>query len=126
MDKQKQIEELAKELDYCETHDCIGKSCAKCRAIWLIENGYRKILEGSVVIPEKITEETSPETLIKIAKYNEKVRKQAVKEFAERLKRRIYSGFYSWQSSMTYEKFCKVEREALLIDEIAEEFGVEI
>ena len=66
--------------------------------------------------------------------YNEKdirilldqARKQAVKEFAERLKRRIYSGFYSWQSSMTYEKFCKVEREALLIDEIAKEFGVEL
>lgn len=51
----------------------------------LYNAGYRKLPEDSVVIPNKITEETSAEDLIKIAKYNDKIRKQSRKETAEKI-----------------------------------------
>ena len=53
MDKEKQIKQLTKKLDYCGTHDCIGESCANCRAIWLVENGYHKIDKDSVVLSKE-------------------------------------------------------------------------
>lgn len=47
--KEKQIEEITKELDYCETKDC-QTSCAKCRAEWIIEQGYQRVGKDSVVL----------------------------------------------------------------------------
>ena len=49
----------------------------------LFVNNYRKIPENAVVIPEKITEETSPKDIIKIAKYNEKVRNETAREILD-------------------------------------------
>ncbi len=48
-------------------------------AMGLISLGYRNV-QDKVVIPEKFTEETSPEDIIKIAEYNEKVRKEMARE----------------------------------------------
>ena len=102
MNDKQQIEELAKYMADCETtcDECfeqlesvmtmkIKDREQHCRAYMLakraVEQGYRKIPEDSVVIPNKITEETSPETLIKIAKYNEKIRKETAKEVYQEL-----------------------------------------
>lgn len=46
----------------------------------LYNAGYRKLPENAVVIPEKIDEKTSLEDIIKIAKYNEQVRKGIARE----------------------------------------------
>ena len=116
----KQIEKLAKELDYCETHDCIGESCAKCRAIWLIDNGYRKIPEGDVVL--------SRETWLEIQNYKYNLgfqtgtqiaRKQAVKEVLERLKSNCVAN--GKKNPLMGARVTEYE-----IDEIAKEMGVEL
>lgn len=83
-------EECAKEsanfygqtVEEARNNKCLLKNCAKT----LYNAGYRKIDKDSVLIPEKITEETSAETLIKIAKYNEKVRKGMAKEILQAVK----------------------------------------
>lgn len=121
MDKEKQIEELTSIIDsfYIRTY-----ANAQAVAKFLVEKyGYQKIDEGSVVIPEKITEETSPETLIKIAKYNEKVRKQGIKELIEKAEEICWDTF-------VYDDDLKEDvAKALLLDElkeIAKEMGVEL
>jgi len=84
----KQIEALAKELDYCETHDCIGESCAKCRAIWLIENGYRKIDENSVVLTQEEFDEFREDSA-KVKFLKKQIEKQAVKEVLEKINEKL-------------------------------------
>lgn len=51
---------------------------------WVTEIPVRLIGE-KVIIPEKITEETSPEVIVKIAKHNEKVRKAMTKEIIDKI-----------------------------------------
>ena len=124
------IEELAV---ICE--DC-KKSCDECfseyeKTIWkhkikiedrakhcqailhaqrLYNAGYRKLPQNAVVIPEKITEETSPEDIIKIAKYNETIRKETAREIAK---------FVS--------EHCDDEGLMWVLDEfIAKQYGVEV
>lgn len=106
MTDEKMIEEMAV---ICE--DC-KKSCDECfpeyeKVIWkhkikiedrakhcqallyaqrLYNAGYRRLPENAVVIPEKITEETSPKDIIKIAKYNETIRKETAREILKALK----------------------------------------
>jgi DNA-directed RNA polymerase subunit RPC12/RpoP len=48
MSKEKQIEEMAKDIeDTCENKGCNEyRDCSKCRAEWLYELGYRKQSEG--------------------------------------------------------------------------------
>ncbi len=104
-DREKQIEEMAKVMcrsfNSCEncmalSKDLFGKAnLTDCEcynyAIELYAHGYRKIPKDSVVIPEKITEETSPNDIIKIAKYNEKVRKETAVEVLNLLLDEPYS-----------------------------------
>ena len=85
-----------------------------CQAILhaqrLYNAGYRKLPENAVVIPEKITEETSPEDIIKIAKYNETIRKETAREIAK---------FVS--------EHCDDEGLMWVLDEfIAKQYGVEV
>lgn len=47
--------------------------------------GYRMVNENSVIIPEKLTDEISVEELTKIAKYNDRVRKPACREIANKI-----------------------------------------
>ena len=58
MSKEKQIEEMAKDIeDTCENKGCNEyRDCSKCRAEWLYELGYRKQSEWISVderLPEK-------------------------------------------------------------------------
>lgn len=85
--KEKQIEEIAKDI---LSAYAVNKLYSQDVAKSLYEQGYRKIEKDSVVIPNKITEETSAEDLIKIAKYNDKIRKQANKETAEKILNELY------------------------------------
>ena len=55
-------------------------------ARFLYKANCRKLPENAVIIPEKITEETSTEDIIKIAKHNESVRKETAKEILKALK----------------------------------------
>jgi hypothetical protein len=69
-----------------------------------IENGTLvKLEEDKVVIPEKITEETSPEDIIKIARYNEKVRKEMARE--------ILKSFEYCNDQTFYEQWLKLAKE---------------
>lgn len=87
MNDKKQIEEMAQDIasncpDLVE-NCCGGKACYVCIAEGLAKDNYRKIPENAVVIPEKITEQTSPSDLIKIAIYNERVRKETAREILQ-------------------------------------------
>lgn len=93
-DKEKQIEEMAiaemiqKYLNNNNikvSHPLLPLHIASI----LINNNYQKVDEDSVVIPKKITVETTPEDLIKIAKYNDSIREQARKETAEKIYREL-------------------------------------
>ena len=132
-DKEKQIEEMAM---YCcntcemgwgfDFGECAEKgtngykNCelAKETAEMIYNSGYRKIPKDAVVIPEKITEETSATDLIKIAKYNDAIRKQTAREIFERLleEHRAFDNndvIVVWQVKE-------------VLKEIAKQFGVEV
>lgn len=116
--KDKEIKEMAKIIMYCPFID------ADSQAKELYEQGYRKIPKNAVVIPEKITEETSAETLIKIAKYNEKVRKEMAKEVIEKFISQIEFRGIATMDGGNLEYF-KIS--GLGLREIArEQFGVEV
>ena len=92
MTDEKMIKEMAKCM--CSSYES-GKGCNTCPTNWCYAdecatmafcNGYRKLPKNSVVIPEKITEETSPEDIIKIAKYNEKIRKETAREIRNKFR----------------------------------------
>lgn len=59
MSREKQIEEMAKELqidcEQREERDCFAISCSKCRAEYLYNAGYRKQGEGEWVERTKTT-----------------------------------------------------------------------
>ena len=123
-DKEKAIEEMAK-CYKCESYlyrwdvrNCQylrdGKMCERYKIAEDIYNaGYRKIPDGAVVIPKKITEKTNAETLIKIAKYNERVRKETAREIFKAIKN-------AWETTYYEREF--EER----IDSLAKQFGVEV
>lgn len=76
----KEIEEMAKVLDEIEAimwENAAYDTPDMAKAFY--NAGYRNV-KNKVVIPEEITEETSPEDIIKIVKYNEKVRKEMARE----------------------------------------------
>lgn len=84
MDKQKQIEDMTKlvdwncdnkSMDYCEK----VKDCYECRAIDLYNVGYRKIPEGAVVLIP-----TEEKYAILSQKELEQITKKACKETAEK------------------------------------------
>jgi hypothetical protein len=89
--KEKKIEEMAKDISIAwqnaNKQSCISKSIPLCELIAeeLAKKYQPKLPEDSIVIPDKITEETSAEDLIKIAKYNDKIRKIERKETVEKI-----------------------------------------
>ena len=102
MTEKHQIEEMAKALretkenarEVCHIQPSCRDLCKYSKVEYcldtiqaeeLYKQGYRKIDEGSVVIPNKITEETSADDLVKIAKYNDEIRKKARQETAKEI-----------------------------------------
>ena len=93
-------------------------------ARFLYKHNYRKLPENAVVIPEKITEETSPEDIIKIAKYNETIRKETARE--------IYEYFNLWLGEDFEEmddcSFMHIMKKDFIRErnELAKRYGVEV
>lgn len=123
----KQIEKLAKELDYCDNHKCM-LSCAECRAKWLIENGYRKIDEGDVVL--------SRETWLEIQNYKYNLgfqtgtqiaHRKTIKEVFEKINERLCI-FKLGNKSQEYEDGYTeaIDEVCGRLDELAKEMGVEL
>ena len=96
-DKQKQIEEVADILGYACPRRC--DKCFQnnlCGATKLYNEGYQKIPEGSVVLTEEEFSEFRQTIITQSQEYTKmcdetstkiiNARKQAIKEFAERLK----------------------------------------
>ena len=127
MSDKKQIEEMARVLCQNQCSSCTGATCLallNCKALY--EHGYRKIDKDSVVIPEKITEQTSPSDLIKIAKYNESVRKETAKEILRKI-------IINLLNNTVIDDDCKLEDFEFdgeeiqeVLDELAKQYGVEV
>lgn len=87
----------------------------------LLKHYQPKLPENAVVIPEKITEQTSPSDLIKIAKYNESVRKETAEEILKELYMHVSSdylcGLRNPHKNAVYMG---------LVEKIAKQYGVEI
>lgn len=126
--KKKDIEELAKamkEAFYCKDFDQLASV--------LIKQGYRKVPNSAVVIPEKITVETSSEDIKKIAEYNDNIRKETAEkifaEIDEYFDNKINKLLKIKKSNNTYENdgrlrdCCECREE---VKELAKQFGVEI
>ena len=114
MDKEKRIEEMAKVLSRKCAYPCpilLDKPCELCQAETLFIENYRKINENDIVIPEKLTEEISAEDILKIAIYNDKIRKETAREILNILKE-----LYTTPYSRFYE----------CIEDIAEKYGVDL
>lgn len=141
MDKEKQIKKLTKELDYCETHECVGGSCSECRAIWLVEQGYRKIPEGSVVLSREeynalLLEQKRLREIVDRIPCGYELKEQARKETAEKIFNDIFALVNNTKdksskifgNSSEYGKGYKnsVNHFNEHILELAKQFGVEI
>lgn len=141
-DKDKQmIEELAKCMGSCQRtcDECFErfervmtmkiKNREKHCQVYMyakraVEAGYRKIDKDSVVIPNKITEKTSAEDIIKIAKYNDKLRKQASKETAGKIFNELNEKISTLIIPNEEHNLYIVEKWEIV--ELAKQFGVEI
>ena len=90
MTKQEQIEEMARDIHRVCTA-CSGEmfdeyTCDRCQAKLLIKKGYRKLPVGAVVLLIGENNQALDEKTIEyFVKHNEQIRKEAVKEFAEKL-----------------------------------------
>lgn len=93
-DKEKQIEEMAKELErYCNSIECRnGDNCSICTAKWVIGQGYQKIdkIKEVVISREEYFEiEKKKEDLLckeyGLMKYEKEIKDQERKETVEKI-----------------------------------------
>ena len=111
MDKQKLIEEMADILCESKNHNCNGEDC-KCikQATDLYEQGYRKIDENSVVLTEQEFDEFREDSA-KVKFLKKEIEKQAVKEFAERLKMQFEDSGVFYPTSTIEKKIKATEKQ---------------
>ena len=82
MDKQEQIEEME------DIISCCWNTISAAQKLY--NAGYRKVPDGAVVLLIGKNNQALDETTIEyFVKHNEQIRKEAVKEFAERLKAKM-------------------------------------
>lgn len=126
MDKQKQIEEMANILCEAKEHDCKGENDCNCikQATALYNAGGRIIPKGSVVLSkeewEVLTNDLDKGDYGEFESGYAQASKQAVKEFAEKLKSKMGELEYM---GVKYKQGVFSDNE---IDELAKELGVEI
>ena len=99
MTKQEQIEEIKRDIKKALEFDCSKDKCKTCKyknednceipliTDYLIEQAYQKLHEDSVVL-------TKEEYIDLSRNYVKEQKEQAVKEFAEKLKERVYTNNY--------------------------------
>lgn len=130
MNKEKQIEEMALIISGSNELDTMNYYKARIKAKDLYNANCRILDEGSIVLTEEQFSEfrqtiinLSQEHTKKCDEMNDKIinaRKQAIGEFAERLKNKASS--YSFGDKIKIHNALFVED----IDEVAKEFGVEV
>ena len=121
MDKQKQIEEMAKTMcfqrDSCPVKSCIGVNCEKT---WLAEAlynaGYRKIPEGAVVLTREaynrlFTKARQSEIKTIDLESIVNARKETAEKFAERVKMAFYYEFDELIPSIMADKIDEIAKE---------------
>lgn len=128
MEKEKQIEEMARVLCQNQCYSCTGATCLallNCKALY--EHGYRKITENEVVISKeeyrklklKRKNAMAIETARKVCEHIENDNKKIRKETAREILRPLYL--------LTRKNSCGI---ALIsvesVEELAKHFGVEI
>ena len=117
MDKQKQIEEMAKDLygiqtyAYMEIYPCRQKQPNEIVAEHLVRKGWIKLAENAVVLTQK-------ELIEMQLKYYNGGEEYGVMKFAERLKLRL---FEYMDNDVSYDEFCKANIVCGEIDEICKE-----
>lgn len=95
-------------------------------ARFLYKHNYRKLPENAVVIPEKINEETSPEDIIKIAKYNESVRKKTAREIFDAIIKALEERKESVEAFYGVPESVGVDVAIRKIKQLAKRYGVEV
>ena len=113
MDKQKQIEEMAKVIEHAmaKARRTIGghNNIANFYATMLYNAGYRKIPESAVVLETSVYESLD----IKLYRdtITEKVRKETAEKFAERVKMAFYYHFDELIPSIMADKIDEICKE---------------
>lgn len=116
MTKQEQIEEIAKDIHRVCTA-CSGEmfdeyTCDRCQAKLLIEQGYRKLPDGAVVLLIGENNQALDEKTIEyFVKHNEEIRKETVKDFAEKLKMAFFYEFDEIIPSIMSDKIDELLKE---------------
>ena len=140
MDKQKQIEEMAKIMctkTYARCSNCSCEVPTACNiykyAVKLFYANYRKIPEGSVVLTEEEFNEFRQTIITQSQEYTKlcnemndkiiKARKQAVKEVLEKISNTPIKLSYGLDAKTVNIMTATLKDK---IDEIAKEFGVEV
>lgn len=142
MDSEKQIEEMAIDLEeefvLCGTlSNCGTKKCSRCYAKYLYEQGYRKIPEGSVVLTKEEFNEFRQTIITQSQEYtkrcnemNDKIinaRKQAVKEVIEKINEKLCTFTLENNSPEYLEGYTDaIEEICGRLYEVAKEFGVKL
>ena len=137
MNEEQQIEEMAKimcgndceecakesaefynqTLEEARNNKCLLKNCAKT----LYEQGYRKLPDGATVLLVGGNNQALDEKTIEyFVKHNEQIRKEAVKEFAEKVKEK-FDGYEATYYNGYEEGFHDLQEE---IDELLKEYEV--
>lgn len=116
MDKQKQIEEMAKEV-YAKSN--YSEVLAQEIARYIVKNDYHKFPEGSVVLTrEQYEKDLANERELGELKAK-RARKEAVEKFAERLKAKMHKGKALHATVLGKEYVQRIIRE--VVDEICKE-----
>jgi hypothetical protein len=125
MDKQKQIDEMARILTLCPRNTCVGcgMECIDYRMAKAIYNAdYRKIPEGAVVLTKERYIEMLDEIKVsqgKLLEMLKTVEKKTAEKFAERLKEKMHKGKALHATLLGKEYVQRIIRE--VVDEICKE-----
>lgn len=131
----KQIEELANKLEkYCTRAKCKAESCSKCRAKYLIKQGYQKVDKDKQVVLSKEEYDNLKLEIQKahnkgvrvgfdLTKYKENSIEQARKETAREILHKIYEQLSKYEAVNEIDYDCWVDD---VLYEIAKQYGVEV
>ena len=114
MNKQQQIEEMAKDIHRVCTA-CSGEmfdeyTCDRCQAKFLIKKGYRKLPDGATVpLVGKYNQALDEKTIECFIKHNKQIRKETAEKFLQ----------------LAYDR-CLEKSFIKKVEELAKQFGVEI
>lgn len=130
-DKEKQIEEMARDLRYIKALQASDKYTVDYfEALCLYSLDYRKIQKDSIVLTkEQIKHPTDDKVIEFFIKHNEKVRKDTVETFAIEVYKELYQlgRMYALPETLDADKYGIFSLTQEVVAKIAkEQFGVEV